>query len=292
MLSAAAIVGFPHHLTRREILVFAVFGIINQAAYLGLSYIGLLSVSSGLAALIISANPVLTSVLAVFFLGEEMTWRKASGLLLGVAGVVFVVERRFGGLDHTIGIALTIAALVSMVGGTVLFKKFAPGGKLWIGTGIQSLSAGLALLPFALAFERVGDITPSWRMIAALGYLIVFVSVLAYLLWFHLLTVFGVTAASSYHFLMPPLGLLFGWLLLGEHVAISDLLGIVPVAIGIYFVTHSARVPRKRAARRTWLPPNANILHQARHSIIRSNIPFAKSGFNGRRDGGQDCVWK
>jgi len=58
-------------------------------------------------------------------------------------------------------------------------------------------------------------------------------------LWFHLLTVFGATAASSYHFLMPPLGLLFGWLLLGERVAISDLLGIVPVAVGIYLVTHS-----------------------------------------------------
>jgi drug/metabolite transporter (DMT)-like permease len=54
-----------------------------------------------------------------------------------------------------------------------------------------------------------------------------------------LLTVFGATAASSYHFLMPPLGLLFGWLLLGEPVAISDLLGIVPVAIGIYLVTRS-----------------------------------------------------
>src|SRR5689334_16583241 len=56
-------------------------------------------------------------------------------------------------------------------------------------------------------------------------------------LWFHLINVWGATAASSYHFLMPPLGVLFGWLLLGEHVAGADLLGIVPVAIGIYLVT-------------------------------------------------------
>jgi len=72
---------------------------------------------------------------------------------------------------------------------------------------------------------------------AALAYLVVFVSVLAYLLWFHLLTVSGATAASSYHFMMPPLGMLFGWLLLGEHVAPTDLVGIVPVALGIYLVT-------------------------------------------------------
>jgi drug/metabolite transporter (DMT)-like permease len=63
--------------------------------------------------------------------------------------------------------------------------------------------------------------------------------VFAYLLWFQMLSMSGATAASSYHFLMPPLGMLFGWLLLGEHVAVTDLLGIVPVALGIYLVTRT-----------------------------------------------------
>jgi drug/metabolite transporter (DMT)-like permease len=47
----------------------------------------------------------------------------------------------------------------------------------------------------------------------------------------------GATAASAYHFLMPPLGMLFAWMVLGEHVELKDLLGIVPVALGIYLVT-------------------------------------------------------
>jgi drug/metabolite transporter (DMT)-like permease len=50
-------------------------------------------------------------------------------------------------------------------------------------------------------------------------------SILAYLLWFHLLKVCGATAASAYHFLMPPLGMLFAFLVLGEHVEFRDLLG-------------------------------------------------------------------
>jgi drug/metabolite transporter (DMT)-like permease len=50
----------------------------------------------------------------------------------------------------------------------------------------------------------------------------------------------GATAASSYHFMMPPLGMLFGWLLLGERIAFTDLIGVVPVAIGIYLVTRPA----------------------------------------------------
>jgi drug/metabolite transporter (DMT)-like permease len=170
-----------------------------------------------------------------------MSARKAAGLLLGVFGTVFVIAHRFGdGVDHPIGIAFTVGALISMVCGTVAFKKFAPKDELWVGTAVQSLSAGSVLLPIALTVERVADIRPGWRLIVALGYLVLCVSVLAYVLWFHLLTVFGATAASAYHFLMPPLGLLFGWHLLGEPVAISDLLGIVPVAVGIYLVTHSA----------------------------------------------------
>jgi drug/metabolite transporter (DMT)-like permease len=151
-----------------------------------------------------------------------------------------VVKNRLdSGVDHPMGIAFTIAALISLVGGTILFKRSRPTGGLWIGNGVQSLSAGLALLPCAVTAESISDIAVSWRLVVALAYLVLFVSVFAYLLWFYLLSVSGATTASSYHFMMPPLGLLFGWLLLGEHIALSDLLGIVPVAIGIYLVTHS-----------------------------------------------------
>ena len=47
--------------------------------------------------------------------------------------------------------------------------------------------------------------------------------------------------ASAYHFLMPPLGMLFGWLLLGERLAWPDLIGVAPVALGIYLVTRPAK---------------------------------------------------
>jgi drug/metabolite transporter (DMT)-like permease len=247
MLGAAAIFRVPFKLSRRDVLIFAVLGIANQAAYLGLSYVGIRSISSGLAALVISANPVLTAVLAAVFLNERMTWRKPAGLLLGIGGVAFVVEHRLaGGVEHSVGIVFTTAALISLTAGTILFKKLAPTGGLWIGNGVQSLSAGLVTLPFALTFESVRDIVPSWRLIASLAYLALFVSVFAYILWFHLLKVSGATAASSYHFMMPPLGMLFGWLLLGEHVALSDMIGIVPVAIGIYLVTRRASSQSQR----------------------------------------------
>jgi drug/metabolite transporter (DMT)-like permease len=240
----------PFRLTRRDVGVFALLGIANQAVYLGLSYIGIRTVSSGLAALVISANPVLTAVLAALLLNDGMTVRKASGLLLGVAGVAFVVQSRLaGGAEDPVGIGFMLAALVSLVGGTILYKKLAPTGDLWLGNGVQSLAAGLATLPFAIASESVADIVPSWRLMASVVYLSLLVSIFAYLLWFQLLNISGATAASSYHFLMPPLGMAFGWLLLGEHVAPADLAGIVPVAVGIYLVTRPARSQKVEVTR-------------------------------------------
>jgi drug/metabolite transporter (DMT)-like permease len=242
MLGAAAVFGAPGRLARRDMIALILLGVANNALYLGLNHVGMQSISAGLSALIVSANPVLTAVLAAAFLGERMTWRKSAGLLLGIGGVAFIVESRItSGLDSPIGIAFTVAALVALVGGTILFKRLAPNGGLWIGNGVQNLAGGLALVPFAFAFESVGDVVPSWRLLVALGYLALLVSVVGFLLWFHVLTVIGATAASAYHFLMPPLGMLFGWLLLGEHVSWPDLVGIVPVAFGIFLVT---RVPQ------------------------------------------------
>lgn len=241
MLALAPLVGVRWTLSKRDVLVFAALGIANQAVYLGIGFIGLKTVSAGLSALIVSANPIVTAVLAVFVLGERMTWRKVLGLLLGLGGVAFIVRSRLIlGTDQWSGIVLTGIALVSLVIGTILFKLFAPRQGLWIGNGVQSLAAGLATLPFAAGFESFADVVPTTRLLIAFAYSVCFVSVFAYLLWFRILSVSGATAASSYHFLIPPLGMLFGWLILGEHLETADLFGIVPVALGIYLVTRPA----------------------------------------------------
>ncbi len=232
-------------LSFREVAIFAILGVANNALYLGLGYTGLKSVSAGLGGLIVSANPVFTAALAALFLGEALTWRKVVGLLLGIAGVAFIVWHRMSvGTDSLNGILFTLASLASIVAGTILFKLFAPKGSLWIGNGIQNLAAGIVLTPIAFTFAETSEIVPSLRLALAFAFLVLGGSILAYFLWFNLLKVCGATAASAYHFLMPPLGMLFAWLVLGEHLSLRDLLGIVPVALGIYLVTRPAASQR------------------------------------------------
>jgi drug/metabolite transporter (DMT)-like permease len=243
ILGISAIRGDAWSLSWRDVGVFALLGVANNALYLGLGYTGLQTVSAGLGGLIVSANPVFTAVLAALFLNEPLTWRKVAGLALGIIGVGFIVWHRISaGTDSWHGILFTLASLAAIVVGTILFKLLAPKGSLWIGNGVQNLAAGIVLLPFAFTLSSVGDIVPSARLLGAFAFLVLGGSILAYRLWFHLLRVCGATAASAYHFLMPPLGMLFAWMILGEHVEIRDLMGIVPVALGIYLVTRPAAV--------------------------------------------------
>jgi drug/metabolite transporter (DMT)-like permease len=238
--------GADWRLRPRDLASLAVIGIANNAVYLGLNYIGMRSVSSGVTALIASANPVLTSLLAALVLGEVLSWRKAIGLALGVGGVAYVVDSRIaGGAESLVGILFVTGGLASLVAGTILFKRLAPKSGLLVGNAVQNLAACAALAPFAFASESLGAIVPTWGLAGALLYLALLGSVCAYLIWLHLLTVAGAAAASSFHFMMPPLGLAFGWLVLGEQATPTDFIGIVPVALGIYLVTRQAK-PRER----------------------------------------------
>jgi drug/metabolite transporter (DMT)-like permease len=248
ILGVAGVRGDAWDLSRRDVLSFIVVGIANNALYLGLGYTGLQSVSAGLGGLIVSANPVFTAALAALFLGERLTGRKVVGLLLGIAGVAFIVWHRMSvGTDSLHGILFTLASLASIVAGTILFKLFASKGSLWIGNGIQNLAAGIVLAPIALVFADVHDIVPNEKLLGAFLFLTLGGSIFAYWLWFHLLKVCGATAASAYHFVMPPLGMLFAFLVLGEHVEFRDLMGIVPVALGIYLVTRVPAVERSKS---------------------------------------------
>src|SRR5262249_17606461 len=201
----------------------------------------------GLGGLRAGASRLPPGVLGAGVLGEPLTPRKVAGLLLGILGVAIIVEGRLTGGESMVGTAFLIGGLIALVGGTIVFKRFAPQGSVLIGNGVQNLVGGLATAPFALTLENVSQVVPSARLLLALAFLVVLVSMVAYPLWFHLLKVAGASTASAYHFLMPPLGLFFGWLLLGERIEPFDLLGVLPVAVGIWLVTHAT--PRQSQTR-------------------------------------------
>lgn len=238
LLLACLALGRFRRLSKRDWAALAVAGVLNNALYLGLSFSGLASVSSAFTAVIISANPLLTALVAGPILGERLTVRKALGLVLGFAGVIIVLRSRLaGGHEALSGTLLVLAALVALTAGTLTYKRFGTSADLLQASGIQCLAGALALIPVALLLENpaAAHLTPAF--LASFAYLVVAVSVGGYTLWYFILNRSSATEATALHFLMPPLGLLFGWLLLGEPVPLLDILGIGPIAAGIWLVT-------------------------------------------------------
>ncbi len=227
---------------RRDVAALIGIGILNNAVYLGLNWTALTFTSSAYTAVLTSCLPLVVALFAGPVLGERMNLTKWAGIALGLVGVVIVLRSRLADAHETLAGTLLIAGgVTALAAGTLAVKYFAPRGGVWTGNAVQCLAGGLALIPVALATESFSDIRFTPNLFGGLAFLVFAVSIGGYGLWFYLLTRSSATAASSLHFLMPPLGLFFGWLLLGEAVPPLDFLGIAPIALGIWLVTRPSR---------------------------------------------------
>ena len=238
LLAWAVFRGEARQAPPRVWLGLALLGLINQAGYLGLVWNGMKFVSSGLAAVIASSNPIFVSAAALPFLAERMSKQRALGLAIGMAGVIFVLRNRIqvSGAEAG-GIAMVNGGMFSFVAGTLIFKRWSPQVPLTLVVGIQSLSGGVVLMSLGLTLENIQDIQLVPVFWLTLAYNVLVISIGAFALWFTLLRMGSATSASSFHFLNPPLGLFLGWVVLGERVSLVDLLGIFPIALGILLVT-------------------------------------------------------
>lgn len=227
-------------LTARDYAVLALTGLIMHAVHIGFGYYGVSRLSAGFAAMLFSTSPILAAAFAAIFLGERLTPLKGFGLALGFIGVAIVLRSRLGsGVEDPLGVLFMLIAALSLISGSILYKKLMPGGGLWYGQAVQFAAAALGVLPVMLLVNDVSTVNPTPSLFVAFSYIVVITAVGSYSLWLFLVSRTSASAASSLLFLTPPLGLLFGWLVLGEPVSLADLIGVVPIAIGIRLVTHS-----------------------------------------------------
>lgn len=240
LLAIAAASGHWQRLTRRDFFWLVVIGLILHALHLSLSWQGLSRVSSGFATIIFSTGPILVAFLSALVLGERLTITKMIGLVLGIAGVAIVFRSRLGnGHEDLVGTLFLIAGVSSLVAGTVLYKRIAPHGGIWMGLAVQFLATGICVLPIAALSENFGDLRITQPFVLSLLFIVFVNTIGSYSLWLYLLSRTSASAASSLLFLTPPLGLLLGWLLLDEPIEMSDLVGVIPIAIGIRLATRS-----------------------------------------------------
>jgi drug/metabolite transporter (DMT)-like permease len=223
--------------TPRAWAQLAGYGLLANAAYLGLTYEALRHLSAGMGAIIASTNPLLLALVAPALLGEALSFRKVVGLLLGFAGVLVAMAARAGSqAARPQDVLLAFLGVVALVASTLVFKRLALREDMVVANAIQLGAAGLILVPVAVLLEGAPRLVPTPSFIACMAYLILVLSLGGSWLWFWLLRHGEASRVSAFYFLTPIFGLGLGALLLGEHVTALDAVGLAAVALGIALV--------------------------------------------------------
>jgi drug/metabolite transporter (DMT)-like permease len=224
--------------TLAEVATLAGLGVLNFATYLGLTNLALAHVPSAIVAAVIGVNPVVTVAAGAAVLGERPTRRALLALALGLAGVAIVTLPRAlsAPAGAAMGYAMTVGGLAALSLGTVLFRRFGTRAEPVLANAVQSLGAGVALIPVSALSERWSTLVLTAPFVASQAWLIGIVSIVGYLLWFRMLRHGSLAAAAVVQFTLPPLGLAYGALLHGEALGVTDIAGLVPILCALVVI--------------------------------------------------------
>jgi drug/metabolite transporter (DMT)-like permease len=231
----ALALGQNARLTRQQWVGVVVFGICQNALYLGLNFVAMQTVAASLAAIIASTMPLLVALVGWLFLGQKMKSLGVAGLVAGLVGVTLIMGARITGGVDVFGLVLCLIGMVSLTIATLAVLGAASGGNVLMIVGLQMLVGSAVLWVPALAWETF-DVTWNWQLIVAFLYTTIVPGLLATWVWFVLVGRIGAVKASTFHFLNPFLGVAIAAVLLGEQIGLLDVVGVVIIAGGILAV--------------------------------------------------------
>ena len=245
LAAAALVVGARWPRNGRELGHIALAGLLLHFVYIGGVFAAIeRGLPAGVAALIVSLQPVLTAVAARPMLGERIDRLQACGLLLGLGGTALVVaEKLHLGSADLWSVLLSVAALIGITAGTLYQKRFLTGMDLRSGIALQYVATAAAFAVCALLLEgRAVDWTAD--LIFALVWLILVLSVGAVTLLLVLLRRGAASRVAALFYLVPPCTAVMAWLLFDEAFGLAALLGMAISVLGVALAARPARRPR------------------------------------------------
>ncbi|MEM6637043.1 MAG: DMT family transporter [Pseudomonadota bacterium] len=211
------------------------FGLCQNALYLGLNFVAMQTVEASLAAIIASAMPLLVALASWAAFGERLGVSALLGLIAGLSGVVLIMGSRVEGGADPFGIVLCCIGVLSLTFATLALRTASSGGNYLMIVGLQMLIGALPLAVLSLLTETLA-FEPSWQLTAAFIYTIFVPGLAATFVWFLLVNRIGATRAATYHFLTPFFGVSIAAAVLGESVGPLDILGVLIITLGILLV--------------------------------------------------------
>lgn len=238
---------------RQQWMHLAVTGVLMHGGYLGGVWIAVKAgMGSGLAALIVGLQPVLTAIWVSRAAGgsdrsdeQKVTAIQWLGLVLGLGGLLLVVSGKFGSGHEVTALTLfaTVIALFSITAGTLYQKRFVRPTDVRSANAIQLGAALLVTLPLSL-FESE-PIIWNHEFIGAMAWSVLALTLGGSSLLYLLIQRGAATAVTSLLYLVPPTTALMAWALFGEPITPATIIGTAVTALGVGMVVRSA-TPRAR----------------------------------------------
>ncbi len=235
-----------------QLVHISIVGLLIQAIQFGGVYSGMsLGVSASVSALIIGMMPVLTALGAGLFLGESVSKKQWSGLLLGVLGVALVVSEGLNfstdsllSSKNIMGYLLVILGLLGITAGTLYQKKFCQGMDLRTGGAIQLAIAAIVMGALATETETM-QIEWTFGFISSTACLVFLNSIGAVSLMYLMLRRGKASTVASLFFLVPPVTAVMATLILGDDFSLMEMAGFAVTVSGVYLATHNTSLIKR-----------------------------------------------
>ena len=195
-------------------------------------------VSPGMATVLTNLQPMLTAVLAFWFLKESINKFENMAIIMGFAGVMIIAASNEDGASGVSfeGLTYLIIAVIGLSVSNVLIKQLAGKVNALVAMGWQLIFGAIVLWILAFTTENQTEINWSTNFIISLLALSLFGTALAYWLWFKVLETVDLVFANSFSFLVPAFGILMGVFIFKESFTVQVAIGITVIFIGIVLI--------------------------------------------------------
>ena len=222
---------------KKNLLESVISGVLFHGFYLGGVFYSIsIGMPTGIAALIVTLQPVLTNAFSGPMLGEKVSTKQWIGVLLGFAGATLVLGLDIGSEIPITGLIATIIALIAITSSTIWQKKLSNNLPLSVSNFYQAIGGFLFhLLVISIFFTPYIDFTQTFLI--AMGHQIFLVSFGAFTILMFLIKKNSASRTVSIFFLIPPTSAFMAWLFLNETLTSTDLIGFLIATIGVYLAT-------------------------------------------------------
>ncbi|MEZ5685625.1 MAG: DMT family transporter [Paracoccaceae bacterium] len=234
-VAIALALGQSWRLSRAQWRATLIFGLCQNALYLGLNFVAMQTVEASLASIIASSMPLMVAGLGWAVFRDRVRPLGVIGLMAGVAGVAIIMGARLSNGVDAFGVMLCLIGALALSVATLSVRGASSGGNVMMIVGLQMfVGAGVLALASAATEEIVVHWSP--RLIAAFSYTTLAPGLLATWIWFRLVGRIGAVKAATFHFLNPFFGVAIAAAVLGESLGALDVLGVAVIAAGILAV--------------------------------------------------------